>query len=174
MTCETAVPPFRRMQRACATRCASAALLCALAVCVHGAAAAVLGVVPDSPLPPSLRVCVQGYPPFSMPKASGSRSPDFSKAIADGCRGAAAPGVCGQEAVKLTELLMPPGFQQPSELSGAPQALLRGTSELCCTECHRRGDVFRPAVSSSDLGLPAPRTTVQGSPSRAANSTASI
>ena len=103
MTCDTAVLPRRRMQRACVTRCASAALLCALAACVHGAAAAVLGVVPDSPLPPSLRVCVQGYPPFSMPKASGSRSPDFSKAIADGCRGAAAPGVCGQDTYRAAD-----------------------------------------------------------------------
>ena len=74
MARSAAALPRAPLHRAGAGARAAAALLrCALACAALQRAASVpLGIQPDTPLPSSLRVCVQGYPPFTLPRVRGA------------------------------------------------------------------------------------------------------
>ena len=76
---------------------------------------------------------------------------------------------CGRKqawvGMNLTELLVPPGFEQPSELSGA--------SGSSCAERGLRGSAVRAAGSRIDDALPA-RSTAQALSFKVASLTASM
>ena len=104
MACSAAALPRLRLQRAGARARAAAALVsCALACAVlRGAASVPLGIQPDTPLPASLRVCVQGYPPFTLPRVRGATRGRMRRGAASQCaltlrRSHARAGVGGRE-----------------------------------------------------------------------------